>query len=252
MKQIRSLAESGPAVYQVAIPVFEGPLDLLLHLIEREELDITEVSLAQVTNQYLEYLAAIDERDPDNLADFLVVAAKLLLIKSRVLLPQQKSPLSPEDAEEDIGEDLVRQLLEYRKYKEIAHWLREIESEGLRSYVRLAAAPAMDRVVDLGEVTLADLLNTVREVLAITPPAPSVNGTVPPITITIEQQIDLIRHKTSGGRTASFRQLLERATSRIEIIVTLLALLEMVKQLRVTMRQSKLFDDILIEGRETA
>jgi segregation and condensation protein A len=105
----------GEPGYQVTLPVFEGPLDLLLHLIERQELDITAISLAQVTNQYLEYLGRVSERNPGNLADFLVVAAKLLLIKSRVLLPQPPVPLAPE--EEDVGDDLVRQLMEYKRFK---------------------------------------------------------------------------------------------------------------------------------------
>ncbi|MEJ2735962.1 MAG: segregation/condensation protein A, partial [Anaerolineae bacterium] len=117
------------STYQVALPVFEGPLELLLHLIEREELDITQVSLAQVTNQYLDYLAQLSERDPDNLADFLVVAAKLLLIKSRILLPQAPSPTVSD--EEDLGEDLVRQHKEYRRFKEAARWLKELDEEGL-------------------------------------------------------------------------------------------------------------------------
>jgi segregation and condensation protein A len=248
---LQSMTDSSPGTYQVTLPVFEGPLDLLLHLIEREELDITQVSLAQVTNQYLEYLAAISERDPDSLADFLVVAAKLLLIKSRVLLPQQPGPLSSSD-EGDVGEDLVRQLLEYKKYKEAAGWFKEIEAQGLTSYVRLAAAPSLDRVVDLGEVSLEDLLETVRQVLAIKPPAPSVNGTVPPISITIEDQISLIERRTKKGERVSFRGLLEKATSRVEIIVTLLALLEMVKQLRVTMQQGQRFGDVSIVAREPA
>jgi len=96
------MSQADPPDYQVNLPVFEGPLDLLLHLIERQELDITQVSLAQVTNQYLDHLARIEERDPDRLADFLVVAAKLLLIKSRALLPQPTGRLEPD--EEDIGE----------------------------------------------------------------------------------------------------------------------------------------------------
>jgi segregation and condensation protein A len=237
------------STYQVALPLFEGPLDLLLHLIERQELDITRVSLAQVTNQYLDYLAQLGQRDPDNLADFLVVAAKLLLIKSRVLLPQPPSPPSAEDAEEDIGQDLVRQLVEYKKYKEAARWLSELEAHGLQSYVRMATTPAPEPGADLSDVTLQDLLDTVRQVLAIKPPAPSVNGAVPPITITIADQIDLIERETAGARSISFRRLLERASSRTEVIVTLLALLEMVKQLRVTMRQDRLFGDILIAAR---
>ena len=223
-------------------------MDLLLHLIEREELDITQVSLAQITNQYLEYLGQVSERDPDSLADFLVVAAKLLLIKSRVLLP--RPPALPAAEEEDIGEDLVRQLIEYKRFKEAAQWLKALDDQGMSSYVRLAGIPSLDRTVDLGEVTLEDLLSAVRDVLSMKPVEPSVNGTVPPIIITIADQISLIERKTARGRPVSFRRLLERASTRLEVIVTLLALLEMVKQLRVTMRQDQLFGDIQIVPRE--
>lgn len=232
-----------PPAYQVILPVFEGPLDLLLHLIEREELDITEISLAQVTNQYIDYLAQLNERSPDNLADFLIVAAKLLLIKSRVLLPQ---PPGPPALEEDEGEDLVRQLIEYKKFKDAARWLQELEAQGLRSYIRLAPIPRLERTVDLGDVTLDDLLATVRQVLAVTPAAPTVNDTVAPITVTMSGQMALIEQETTGGRSVSFVRLLERATSRLEIIVTFLALLELVKQLRVRMRQDGAFGDIVI------
>jgi segregation and condensation protein A len=236
------------SAYQVALPVFEGPLDLLLHLIEREELDITQVSLAQITNQYLEYLAQLSERDPDNLADFLVVAAKLLLIKSRVLLPQPPPLLAPE--EEDVGEDLVRQLIEYKRFKEAARWLQELDDQGLRSYIRLAGTPTLEPAVDLGDVSLDDLLEAVREVLAIKPPAPSVNGAVPPTTMTIVDQMALIEQETARGKPVSFRRLLARSASRLEVVVTLLALLEMVKQLRVAMRQDRLFGDIQIVGKQ--
>jgi segregation and condensation protein A len=245
---METMTDSSPAIYQVMLPVFEGPLDLLLHLIEREELDITEVSLAQVTNQYVEYLAQISERDPDSLADFLVVAAKLLLIKSRVLLP--KPPSLDASEEEEDGEDLVRQLIEYRKFREAARRLAEIEAQGLHAYIRLAPTPRLERSVTLEDVTLDDLLVAVRQVLAIKPPAPSVNGTVTPITITITDQMTLIDRATARGQPVSLLRLVEQATSRIEIIVTLLALLEMVKQLRVTMRQDRSFGDILISSRE--
>ncbi|MGC9335865.1 MAG: segregation and condensation protein A, partial [Anaerolineae bacterium] len=216
--------------YQVTLPVFEGPLDLLLHLIERQELDITQVSLAQVTNQYLDHLARIEERDPDRLADFLVVAAKLLLIKSRALLPQPSAP--PEPDEEDIGEDLIRQLIEYKKFKEVAQWLGTMEEGGQRSYVRVSGPPPVERTLDLGDVSMADLLGAVREALAIKPPMPSVNGAVSPITITIAEQMELIERRAALGSPASFRRLLEDATTRLEVIVTLLALLELVKQLQ--------------------
>jgi segregation and condensation protein A len=232
--------------YQVALPVFEGPLDLLLHLIEREELDITQVSLAQITNQYLDYLARLSDRDPESLADFLVVAAKLLLIKSRVLLPQPPAP--PAYDEQDVGEDLVRQLIEYRRFKGAAAWLKETDDQGLRAYLRLAGTPPLEQPVDLGDVTLDDLLSAVREILAIKPSGPSVDGTVPPVTITIADQMAFIERRVARGRTASFRRLLGRATNRLEVIVTLLALLEMIKQRKVTVQQDRLFGDIKIAG----
>lgn len=245
---METIADSDPTTYQVRLPVFEGPLDLLLHLIEREELDITEVSLAQVTNQYVEYLAQFGEYQPDNLADFLVVAAKLLLIKSRVLLPQPPSASSSE--EEEDGDDLVRQLIEYKKFKKAARRLAEIEAMGLHSYIRLAPAPYLDRAVDLEDVTLDDLLAAIQQVLAIKPLEPSVNNTVRPITITITDQMSLIERRTAGERSISLLRLVRRASSRMEIIVTLLALLEMVKQLRVTMQQGGPFGDIIIQRKE--
>jgi segregation and condensation protein A len=236
--------------YQVTLPVFEGPLDLLLHLIEREELDITEVSLAQVTNQYLDYIARLSERDPDSLADFLVVAAKLLLIKSRVLLPRPPASITPE--EEDVGEDLIRQLIEYKKFKEAARWLREVEELGLSSFVRVEGAPPVERIIDLDDVTLDDLMAAIRMALAVQVPASPLDTAVPPVVITIAQQMELIERKTAHGQQVSFRRLLHRSTTRLEVIVTLLALLEMVKQLRVTIRQTQPFSDIVIMQKETA
>jgi len=232
--------------YQVALPVFEGPLALLLHLIERQELDITQVSLAQVTNQYLEYLSQVSERDPNHLADFLVVAAKLLLIKSRVLLPQPPATMASEEAEPDIGEDLIRQLIVYKQFKQVAGWLGEVENSGRQAYIRLAGAPVLERVADLSDVTLDDLLEVVHRVLAAQAEMPSVNGVVAPTAVTIADQMALIERETDHGRSVQFRRLLERASSRLEIIVTLLAVLEMIKQLRVIVRQDKLFGEIEI------
>ena len=177
------------------------------------------------------------------------MAAKLLLIKSRVLLPQPPAP--PTAEEEDVGEDLVRQLIEYKKFKEAAQWLKELDEQGMSSYVRLAGIPSLERTVDLGEVTLDDLLSAVRDVLAMKPLEPSVNGSVPPVIITIADQMALIERETARGRPVSFRRLLEGVSSRLEVIVTLLALLEMVKQLRVTMQQGQLFGDIQIVSRES-
>jgi segregation and condensation protein A len=247
----KTMIDTEARAYQVALPVFEGPLDLLLHLIERQQFDITQVSLAQVTNQYLEYLARVSERNPDQLADFLVVAAKLLLIKSRILLPQVPAP-PPAGDEEDVGEDLVRQLIVYKQFKQAAGWLAEVATRGYQSYIRIAGMPTLGRTVadHLGDVTLDDLLAAVRQTLASRPPDQSIDGVVSPVAITIGQQIELIESETAHGRAVSFGHLLQRATSRLEVIVTLLAVLEMIKRLRITVRQDRLFGDIEIVRRE--
>ncbi len=239
---------AGSHPYQVTLPVFEGPLDLLLYLIERDKLDITEVSLAQVTNQYLDYLQGLEELDPDGMADFLVIAAKLLLIKSRALIPQPPTAIAPEI--EDEGEDLVLQLIEYRRFKAAAGWLRELELQGTQSYVRLAEAQVVEHTLEWGDVTLDDLLLAVRRVLVTMPPAPSVDEAVSPSIASIVDQMDLIRRETARGEAVSFLRLIGQTASRLEVIVTLLAVLELVKQRMVTMRQDRPFGDILIVQKE--
>jgi segregation and condensation protein A len=230
--------------YQVRLPVFEGPLDLLLHLIEHEELDITSVSLAQVTDQYLVYLSLMAEPPAEVLADFLVVAAKLLLIKSRALLPQPPGILSTE--EEDVGEGLARQLIEYRRFKRAAESLRQREEAGLRAYLRLAPPPRLERSLDLEDVTLDDLVVALRQALSIAPPAPPVSEVVAPVTITIADRISAIQTALRGSARVSFNRLLTEATSRLEIIVTFLAVLELIKSGHVDVRQNRLFGEIFI------
>lgn len=119
-----------PSPYTVQLPVYEGPLDLLLELIERAELDITKVSLAQVTDQYLEHIRGMQDAPIENLASFLVIAARLIQIKSEALLPR---PVLREPGEEDPGDALTRQLVAYKKYKQVAIALAEREAAGLRS-----------------------------------------------------------------------------------------------------------------------
>jgi len=232
--------------YQVRLPVFEGPLDLLLHLIERQELDITRVALAQVTDQYLAYLAVLEEVRPSELADFLVVAAKLLLIKSRALLPPPPAALGLDEEEEDPGEALARQLREYKRFKEVAQLLKEREAQGLRSFVRLAPPPRLERELDLGDVTLADLLTALQQALQATPPASPVAEVVPPLSITIGEKIALVEKRLQTSPRLSFSNLLREARSRLEVIVTFLAVLEMIKAGRISAHQEQLFGEIYI------
>jgi segregation and condensation protein A len=230
--------------FQVKLPEFEGPLDLLLYLIEREELDITRVSLARVTGAYLEYIHILDQLQVDQIADFLVIAAKLLLIKSQALLP--RPPALPAEGEEDAGDDLVRQLLLYKQYKEIAQQLGAIEASGRQTFVRVAPPPKIGAKLDLSGVSLDDLLAAVRAALDVQKAGPLVGTVVKPFTLTIRDQMGLIEHTLQTRPQVSFKQLLKEAQNRIEIIVTFLAVLELLRRRKVEVKQEQLFGDILI------
>ena len=236
----------GPAFrYEVRLPLFEGPLDLLLHLIERQELDITAISLAQVTDQYLSYISQLEERNAMNLADFLVVASKLLLIKSRLLLPSPPVPREEED-EEDVGADLVRQLIEYKKFKDVAAMLAGLEERGWRSYVRLGPVAVSGRTLDLGDVSLEALTQVVRRALAVSRSGPPVSTVIPPIFISLTDQMERIRSVLTERRDLDFAELVATAASRLEVIVTFLAVLELIKQGYASVEQEGLFGRIII------
>lgn len=230
--------------FQIKLPEFEGPLDLLLYLIEREELDITRVSLAKVTGAYLEYIHVLEKLQVDAVADFLVVAAKLLLIKSEALLPRPPAPKA--DDEEDPGDELVRQLLMYKQYKESAKTLGEREAAGLRTYVRVAPPPKIEAKLDLSNVTIDMLLKAVRGVLDLEKPAPPVGTVVKPFTLTIRDQMGLIERILRYRPQISFKRMLRRAQHRVEVIVTFLAVLELLRRRKVEVAQDNLFGDILI------
>ncbi len=237
------------SLHRIRLDVFEGPLDLLLRLIEREELDITTVALARVTDQYLDHLTALKECDAGDLTEFLVVAAKLVLIKSAALLPG-RSDSSPDHEDEEASGDLVRQLQIYRQYKEAARLLQERETRGWRSYIRLVPPRRIDPRPNLDQVTIYDLVSLAQETLNVTPRAP-VSPIVSPVKVTIQQQIDQIEQRLSRERSIVFRTLLSRATTRIEVIVTLLAVLELVKRDRVRVYQQTLFGEIIIQRAAT-
>ena len=234
--------------YEVHLPLFQGPLDLLLHLIEQEQLDITSVALAQVTDQYLQHLSALKEVDAETLTDFLVVAAKLLLIKSQALLPRPPGALAEEEDDEDVGTQLARQLTIYKQFKLAAQMLSARQSDHLTSFVRVALTVPIEPRLIAGEVTVLDLVNAARVALAIRPPDPAVDEVVSPMTVTIGQQIARIQHRLERCPRVMFSQLMQDCASRLEIILTFMALLELIKQNLVDVRQDTLFGDIAITG----
>ncbi len=240
---------SAGAGYVIRLDNFEGPLDLLLHLIERRELDITAVAIAEVTDQYLEYLARAEHISPRLMADFITMAARLLLIKSRALLPTP--PTEDEDEEEDPAEALARQLRAYKQFRQIAHLLGEREKAHLRAYVRVAPPPALERRLEPGDVSLEDLVNALRRVLEERQEVP-INGTVvTPYTVTIQDKMEELRRLLARRSRLDFTRLLRRSRHRQEIIVTFLAVLELIKRGEIAVRQEGVFGPIQLERGES-
>ncbi len=231
--------------YVVQLEVFQGPMDLLLHLIEKEELPITSVSLAGVTAQYLEYLERLEELQPDGIAEFLVMAARLLYIKSVALLPQVELE---DDEEEDPGEALARQLREYKRFKEKAGFLRELEESGQRSYVRTAPPPKLEARLDPEGLDAQLLMAAVYEVLMEMDAAPPPIHSIEPLKITVEERVEHLWERLRAEGVVRFRQYLSEAQSRTEIVVSFMAVLEMVKLGLAQVQQSELFGEIVIEG----
>jgi segregation and condensation protein A len=227
--------------YKVHTPVYEGPLDLLLQLIERAELDITKLALAQVTDQYLAHLRSLQERAAEDVSAFLVIAAKLLQIKSEALLPR---PPVRDAGEEDPADALARQLLAYKRYKEIAQTLQAREAAGLRTYLRLAPPPKVQGILDLSEYTLNDLVNAVRSAFAQADNRPELKTVVAAPRITIRDRIRHIISRIKTSEHTSFRRLLGQSHTRLEVVVTFLAMLELIKRRYLKAKQEALFGDI--------
>lgn len=245
-----SISPSPVHAYNVATPVYEGPLDLLLQLIERAELDITLLALAQVTDQYLDHLKSLPELFADEVSAFLVIAAKLIQIKSESLLPH---PPTREPGEEDPGEALARQLFQYKRFKEIAKFLSNQQTLGLHTFIRLAPMPKVEPRLDLTGLTLADLVEAANQIFEYTNLdrfQDSLKSVVVPPRVTIRQKIGLISNKLRDHQRISFKAMITDGASRLDIVVTFLAVLELVKLHFIKVHQEALFSDIELEPTE--
>ena len=229
--------------YNVHTPVYEGPLDLLLNLIERAELDITSVSLAMVTDQYLAYIRSLEQMNADEISAFLVIAAKLLQIKSEALLPR---PPVREYGEEDLGRSLVDQLKLYKRFKEIGVLLSGRQDANLRTFLRIAPPPKVEPKLDLSNLTLEKLVAVAEEAYAKERNKRPLGMIIAPPRITIREKIDLIAQMMKEVERATFSALLNQGASRLEVVVTFLAMLELVKRYRINAHQEGLFGEIEI------
>jgi segregation and condensation protein A len=234
------------STYRIDLPVFNGPLDLLLHLIERDELDITAVSLSQVTAQYLAQIEEMKAKRVDELIDFLSVGARLVLIKSRALLPRTPALPGAEEEEEDPGEALVRQLRAYKRFKEAARWLERRLGAGLRTYLRVAPPPRIEGRLDLTGVSLDTLQFALQDLLERTDLLEESVNLIQPRRLTIEDQLSHFRSRLAEGQALYFNEMLSRGADQTEVALTLLALLELIKRREARAYQTMLFGPIQI------
>lgn len=236
-----------PITYKIITPVFEGPLDLLLQLIEKAELDITTLSLAQITDQYLEIIHNLKDHATDEISSFLVIAAKLLLIKSFALLPKPSIKL---DEDEDVGDQLVRQLTEYKRFKIAANHLEFREDQRSRTYLQLNSSLTIEPAIDLSHVSLFDLVQAANRVFIEKEQDTILITSIGQKRISMRQKIQFIANKFLSDKQIGFWKLIDQNHSRIEIVVTFLAILELIKQNLVKVYQNSIFDEIHIEAME--
>ena len=242
--------QGGNGEYKVDLDVFEGPLDLLLYLIRRDEIDIYDISIERITRQYMEYLDMMKQLDIDIAGEFLVMASTLMLIKSRTLLPVETRPGADDDEEEkDPRLDLVRQLVEYKKFKDAAANLSEREYRQMDCYLaggEVALEEEDDFAPKLADIGLFDLLTAFQDVMRRAPVMPL--GQLKAIVWSVPEKMETILSgvKEKGRSGLAFSKLFTAESPRGEVIVTFLALLELLRLHKVSVRQYVPFTEILV------
>ncbi len=235
--------------YRIQLQNFEGPLDLLLFLIRKNEVDIYDIPVAKITGQYMQYLEAIELLDLDNASEYILMAATLIRIKAQLLLP--KPVLEDDEEAEDPRQELIQRLLEYQRFKEVASGLGDLESES-RDYFKLKnlvvedeePLPEDEQWLGKEDVTLYDLMSVFVDVLKRVPPV--TEHTVESIPVTIDDQSKYVLDLLDLKESVLFRELLGQIKERIVLIVTFIAILELVRRNRVAVDQTNPFSEIWI------
>lgn len=239
----------------VKLEVFEGPLDLLLHLIDKNKIDIYDIPIVMITSQYMEYIKAMEKRDLNIMSEFLLMAATLLDIKCRMLLPVE---VNEDGEEEDPREELVAQLLQYKMYKYMSFELRDRESMGDQTLYKQADIPdevkEYEAPVDLDQLLdgiTIDKLNRVfqdviKRVNDKVDPVRSTFGKIEKEEVTLGEKLTFVQDYARNHKKFRFRQLLEKQGSKMHIVVAFLAILELMKLGEIEVLQENTFEDIWI------
>ena len=242
----------------VKLQVFEGPLDLLLHLIEKNKIDIYDIPIVEITNQYMEYIKAMQKEDLNIMSEFLVMAATLLDIKCRMLLPKE---VNEEGEEEDPRQELVEQLLEYKMYKFMSYELKDRELDGDRIMYKTASipdevkgyVPPVDLDKLLGDLTLVQLNRIFKEVMkrqeSKVDPVRSKFGKIEKEEVTLPDKLDYVTGYARSHRKFGFRALLKKQSSKVQVVVTFLAILQLMKEGVIFIEQDQPFDEIMITSK---
>lgn len=235
-------------IYKIKIPVFEGPFDLLLHLIRENKIDIYDIPIALITGQYLQYLEIMKELNLEIAGDFLVMAATLIHIKSRMLLPPDEE--APAEEQEDPRRELVQRLLEYQKYKEAAVDFRKREDEWLKVFHREPLSDEDEGELCLFDLSLFDLIDAFKKILDKAPPEV---GSITKETLTVKDRMSMIMEIIEGQDTVRFEDLFKvgidsqrDSITRIQIIITFVALLELIRLGLVRAYQEREFGNIWV------
>lgn len=245
----------------VKLQVFEGPLDLLLHLIDKNKIDIYDIPIVEITNQYMEYIRAMEKEDLNIMSEFLVMAATLLDIKCRMLLPKE---VNEEGEEEDPRRELVEQLLEYKMYKYMSYELRDRQVEGEQVMYKKPTIPEevlgyvepVDLDALLGDLTLVRLNKVFRDVMKRQvdkiDPVRSKFGKIEKEEVTLSDKLLYVTEYAKAHGRFRFRNLLEKQKSKTQIVVTFLAVLQLMKEGIITIEQERPFDEIMISSKAFA
>ena len=245
----------------VKLQVFEGPLDLLLYLLEKNKVNIYDIPIVEITEQYMEYIREMKRQDLEVLSEFLVMAATLVDIKSRMLLPSNSDS---EEEEEDPRAELVQQLLEYKMYKCMAYELKDRQMDAGRVMYKKPTIPeevrAYEPPVDIHELISDITLSRLHEIFESImkkqqdkiDPLRSKFGKIEKEEVSLEDKMDDLKKYAAGHRHVSVRGLLTAQSSKVEVIVTFLAILELMKMGTIRISQEHIFDDIQIDSKVAA
>lgn len=241
------------ADYKVRLEIFEGPLDLLLYLIKKDELDIHSISIERITKQYLDYINTFKLLNIDLASEFIVMAANLMYLKSRTLLPRSEQPPDEEAEDDDPRWELIRQLIEYKKFKDAAGFLslKEIEQEDRFAHQPEAPDLPKEEPAPLAEVSIFDLIRAFQNVLKRFEESHQL-GDIIDDRFTVADKIEMLLDRCLPGEALRFDTFFASATTKAEVIVTFLAVLELMKLNQFVVQQSHLLGDIFIERRHAA